>query len=58
MELIDLRQVRAETGLKYDALHWLIKKGAVEVYQPGGPKGKLYVSRAELKRLLQPREAK
>lgn len=54
MDLKDLRQASAQTGHSTDQLRWYIKRGRLMAYQPGGPRGKLYVSAEELERLMQP----
>ena len=56
--LIPLSIAEHMTGLSKAALRAAIHSGRVTGYQPGGPKGKLFVSRSDLEQLLTPLEAK
>ena len=48
MDLQDIKKATEKSGLTVDQLHWLIKKGRLPAYQPGGPRGKWYVRESDL----------
>lgn len=54
MDLQDIKKATEKSGLTVDQLHWLIKKGRLPAYQPGGPRGKWYVRESDLEALMQP----
>jgi hypothetical protein len=54
MELKSLKHASVKTGLSTEQLRWMIYKGRLKAHQPGGPRGKIFVSEIELERLMQP----
>ena len=51
-----LKQAATETELTVRQLQWMVRKGRLTAYQPGGKRGRLYVRADELETLMQPRE--
>lgn len=53
-ELLSLAEASPQVGLKPDTLRLKILRGEVRGIQPSGPRGKLFISKAEVERLQQP----
>lgn len=52
-EFLSLAEASPQVGLKPDTLRLKIVRGEVRAIQPGGPRGKLFISKAEVERLQQ-----
>lgn len=50
-----LKQAEAETELTVRQLQWMVRKGTLTAYQPGGARGRLYVRADDLEQIMQPR---
>lgn len=49
-----LKQAEAEIDVTARQLQWMIRKGVLPAYQPGGRRGRLYIRREDLEALMQP----
>ena len=56
MALVNLKKASESSELTTRQLQWMIRRGRLTAYQPGGPRGKLYVEQADLEALMQPRQ--
>jgi hypothetical protein len=53
-EVYDLKKCERLTGLRVERLRQMVLSGEVTGFQPGGPRGKLFIPRREIERLQTP----
>jgi hypothetical protein len=53
-DVFDLKKTAQMTGLSVERLREMVQRGEVSGIQPGGPKGKFFIRRSDVEKMLEP----